>query len=62
MENKELQVTIRLTPEVKRRLRIAAAEQNTNMSVLAGNLVKSGLDEYRKQYGLEATEPPKRSA
>jgi predicted transcriptional regulator len=56
-ENKGLQVTIRLTPEVKRRLRIAAAEQNTNMSVLAGNLVNAGLEEYRKQYHLDA-EPP----
>jgi predicted transcriptional regulator len=57
MENKGLQVTIRLTPEVKRRLRIAAAEQNTNMSVLAGNLVNAGLEEYKKRYGL-GKEPP----
>jgi predicted transcriptional regulator len=61
MESKELQVTIRLSPEVKRRLRIVAAEQNSNMSVLAGSLVKAGLEAYKKQCELD-TEPPKQTA
>jgi predicted transcriptional regulator len=66
MENKGLQVTIRLKPEVKRQLRIVAAEQDTNMSVLAEHLVKAGLEEYMKHNGLpvnnERQKPPKDAA
>jgi predicted transcriptional regulator len=61
MGNKGLQVTIKLSPEVKRRLRIVAAEQDTNMSVIAGNLIKAGLETYKKQHGI-SKEPPNDAA
>jgi predicted transcriptional regulator len=60
MENKSLQVTIRLKSEIKRQLRVAAAEQDTNMSVLAEHLVETGLEEYRKR--CQQSKPPKQTA
>jgi hypothetical protein len=48
---------IRIDPVVKKQLRFIAAERETYLSDIAGEILLSGLEEYKRQYGLP-DQPP----
>jgi hypothetical protein len=56
---KDYQMTaIRIDPTVKKQLRFIAVEREAHLVDIVGEILLQGLEEYKRQYGLDAKEPP----